>query len=212
MTEADFLNYKKVITNFFPKFKFKENTSTLHSLYFLVNNSFSLCNILLDFEKIKKDDNFFDLIIEYREFYARLLVSVTLNDEFFTSNVVRILVEKLYRILYGYYNPSKSIRRIRTSARKNLLRGTNLTDRNAEMLDRLYHVYSELIHDTHPSTNTKIDIQKRLDGNLFDLKKITQDLQCLENIFVLELFLKLIPDLDSTDTAIKIRIKSIFIH
>lgn len=91
--------YLNLINDNFPKSMIQDNLN-LKEFFQSIHNSFIMADILTEFEFVSSNCNFYNLIIEYKFFYSSLLTTLPLNDLFF-ENLLRLIFEKQYRIIYG---------------------------------------------------------------------------------------------------------------
>ncbi|MBU6001031.1 hypothetical protein KQ236_11895 [Lactococcus lactis] len=209
----DFRGYQTFLTNYFPKFE--QNEDDLFSFYIQVNNAFVLSDILIEHDKINSSVNYYNILIEYREFYARLLTTITLNDEFLVENILRLIIEKLYRMLYGKAKANtleKNIRKKDRNSMKNELEKSNrmgTENISLQSLNDLYDKYSGRIHHTVASMSDYYDLTKRLNMRVDNLlNDFILDLKIIEHVFVSEIFMKLIVDINKESTAIKMKVRN----
>ncbi|WP_026826484.1 MULTISPECIES: hypothetical protein [Exiguobacterium] len=204
----DFESYQNFLNEYFPKFNSIEED--LYDFYSYVNNTFVLCDLLIEHNKVDKSNNYFNLIIEYREFYARLLTTVAINDKFLIENILRIIIEKIYRILFGILKDKKIERTIRKESRekmKKILEGTIEISR-FESLNNLYNDYSQKVHHTDSVPTDYYDLTKRLEYKEHSLREFIKSMEKIEKIFLHEVFLVLSPDSEKEETSYRMKIRN----
>lgn len=204
----DFESYQKFLKEYFPKFTSIEED--LYDFYSYVNNTFILCDLLIEHNKVDKSCNYFNLVIEYREFYARLLTTVAINDKFLIENILRIIIEKIYRILFGMLKNKKIERTIRKESREKMkisLEGRVEINRFAS-LNKLYNDYSQKVHHTDSVPTDYYDLTKRLEHNQHSLRDFIDSMEKIEQIFLHEVFIILSPDSEKEETSYKMKIRN----
>ncbi|RXF31476.1 hypothetical protein EG868_10900 [Enterococcus faecalis] len=204
----DFEHYKEFLKEYFPKFDSTEEK--LYDFYLYVNNSFVLCDLLIEHNKIDEDCNYFNILIEYREFYARLLTTVAINDKFLVDNLLRVIIEKVYRILYGMLKNNKlerSIRRESRSEMKKALEG-NVEENRFNLLNTLYNEYSQNIHHTISIPTDYFNLTRRLEHSQNNIEEFVNSMEKIEQIFLDEIFLILSPDNENEETSYKMKIRN----
>jgi len=164
------------------------NHPDLQEVYDLVNDIYNICSILIDHEYVKVTDNYYSLLIEYRDYYGRFLLTMTLNDEYLVNSLFRLLVEKLYRIIFGFYNSFKSSNSVRRHSRYEMSTRLTMTLQKKKELDDFYSKYSDLIHQSIKSGSENLDLRSvySIDRNLID--NLKSELQDLNSIFLLDYF------------------------
>lgn len=204
----DFKNYKFFLKEYFPKFD--STDPNLLEFYKYVNNAFVLCDILIEYDKVKESDNFFNLLIEYREFYARLLTTVAINNKFLVENIFRVIAEKLYRILYGRLRQGRQERAIRRESRANMKKDLDghMESGNFTMLNDLYNDFSTKVHHTVSVPTDYFNLTQRLESKNDFLKDCIDNMEKVEKIFLEEIFLSLSPDSDNEETSYKMKIRN----
>lgn len=169
------------------------NNKNNKDLFISVNTSFKLSDILTDFEFVIATDNFYNLIIEYKRYFARILIAVSLNDKFLVDNILRLLVEKLYRILTAIHNPQRGEKRIRRDSRNNMSNDLiEVLDVSVKAkIDKLYNDLSNLIHNTTSSPSDLYDIRRLFSTPSNMVRDTIIIIEILKQIFIDEVFLKL---------------------
>lgn len=206
--QDDFKNYQIFLNNYFPKFD--STDEKLFDFYSYVNNTFVLCDLLIEYDKIDNTFNNFNLLVEYREFYARLLTTVAINDKFLIDNILRIIIEKVYRILYGRLKPTKIERNIRKETRINMKKALEgfMEVSRFNSLNTLYNDYSQRVHHTTSAAADYFDLTRRLEHTHHNLEDFIDSLKKIEEIFLNEIFLKLSPDNEATGTSFRMRVRN----
>lgn len=149
--------------------------------------------------------NFLNLLKEYRVYLSRILLLVPLNDKYLIDALVRLLVEKLYRIIYGSHHSQLEESSIRKHERFKMSDRLDSFDvKDKDILDTLYTDYSKLIHHT---TSTQSDLLNftqlaKLDANLIEY--IIEIVELLNSIYTKNVFVVIIKDgnLDLASTLI----------
>lgn len=176
----EYINYKLILEEFFPKSIFLKNfTSSINKKVFLnINDNLKFINLLLDFDLIKEDSNSVFFIKEYKIYLSRILTVLATNDRFLLNSILRLNIEKLYRIIYGINFTMSTDRSIRKKTRKQMsdrIKGD--TNIEIEGLDTLYSNYSIEIHHGDKSTidlRSIYDIMK--DDTYIDYSLLNDDL------------------------------------
>ncbi|MFQ6322532.1 hypothetical protein [Lactococcus garvieae] len=202
--------YKKFLNAFFPKFKI--NDEVLFPFYCHINNAFVLYDVMLEHEKVDRTSNYHSILLESREFYARLLTIVAINDKYLIDNILRLIVEKIYRILFGITKPLKqesTIRKISREKMKSEISKVSGEDEVIDELNKLYNDYSVKIHHTVSVPSDYYNLTKRLvmDSDEF-LQDVVEDMSKLETIFINKIFNFLVIDSEKEDTSFKMRIRN----
>ncbi|MEK4248488.1 hypothetical protein [Paenibacillus sp. FSL W7-1287] len=178
----------------------KEN---LEQLFLLLNDVYITISF---FDKEEyTTSNFLNLLKEYRVYLSRILLLVPLNDKYLIDALARLLVEKLYRIIYGIHHShlaESSVRKHERSKMSERLDSFNVKDK--DILDNLYTDYSKLIHHT---TSTQSDLLNftqlaKLDANL--IQYIIGIVELLNSIYIKNVFTIIVKDgnLDLASTLI----------
>ncbi|WP_413487038.1 hypothetical protein [Carnobacterium maltaromaticum] len=210
MLKPHYNTYLNLVNDNFPKSVIQDN-SELKSFFQSIHNSFIMSDILTEFGFVSSNSNVYNLIIEYKFFYSRLLTTLPLNDLFLIQNLLRLIVEKQYRIIYGFNFYNCGEKRIRKETRIKMdNRLINVIDTNLHMiLNKLYVELSEDIHHTNSSISDFYDIQKRLLTENNIAISIQQTLDDLEKIFSELIFINAINnDSDKLTTGAKTRIEN----
>ena len=208
--DSDFEEYLDFIKKNIPNSLYINATNN-KELFISVNTAFKLSDILTDFEFVSAKDNYYNLLVEYKRYFARILSAVSLNDQFLVNNISRLLTEKLYRILVGAHNPARGERRIRSHSKKSMSDKLNgiLNNDNKIKLDKLYDVLSNSIHNTISDSVDMYDIRKLIStpsSIIIDTINITEE---LTDIFIHEVFLKkCCEEIDNCGTSFWININN----
>lgn len=186
--DRDLESYLSILRINFPQSHI--NKIDLRTFFKLVNNTFILSDVLTDFEIVEKESNIYNMMMEYKQFYARLLTTMALNDPFLINNLLRLIVEKLYRMVYGISYPNRGENRIRRLSREkmdfeiNSWAGTE----NAKTINNLYRDLSKSIHHTISDKYDLVDIQEKLRYETNIVPNTVVTLESIEVIFVEEIF------------------------
>lgn len=195
--EAGFPSYYANLT--------EESLENLKEVYFSVNDIFVMYSYFTKEEY--KSKNFINLINEYKSYTSRLLLVIPVNDKYLVDSLLRLLIEKLYRILYAYNHAHLPESSIRKHERRRM--STRLDGRLSKKmeLDDLYREYSELIHHSNPTTTDLLNFRElsEVDNNL--ISYIGEKVEILKEIFLIDFF---IPKLTSNnlDLASKMILKN----
>lgn len=206
--DADFQVYYEFLKEHFPMYEVENEV--LFEFYLYVHNTFILSDVLIDFEKIESSCNVYNIMVEYREFYARLLTTVAINDRFLVDNIFRVLIEKLYRLMYGIKNPNFTENKIRKKSRSDMsqnLYGT-VSLLNLDDLDSLYKIFSKKIHHTVAMPEDYYNLTKRLEANSCFINDYLYNMEIIQRIFLEEVFMKVAPNSYNGETGYKKKIRN----
>ncbi|WHP40568.1 hypothetical protein QIX46_18775 [Lysinibacillus boronitolerans] len=193
--EENYPNYLKRLKS--------EDKEKLEQLFLLLNDVYVTISF---FDKEEyTTSNFLNLLKEYRVYLSRILLLVPLNDKYLIDALVRLLVEKLYRVIYGSHHSHLEESSIRKHERFKMSERLDSFDvKNKDILDTLYTDYSKLIHHT---TSTQSDLLNftqlaKLDTNLVEY--IIEIVKLLNFIYIKNVFTIIIKDghLDLASTLI----------
>ncbi|MGG4498425.1 hypothetical protein [Brevibacillus reuszeri] len=151
--ESNFPAYKQSLTG--------EYIQSLEELFFSVNDVFVTCNL---FEKeIFQELNFINLIREFKTYFSRILLLIPLNDRYILDALFRLLIEKLYRMIYGLNHIHLNESSIRKHERWKM--GERLEGKLSKKddLDLLYKEYSNLIHHSSPTQTDLLNFRQLAD-------------------------------------------------
>ncbi|MBU5351372.1 hypothetical protein KQI74_03710 [Paenibacillus barcinonensis] len=183
-------NYLEYIREHYPIYHEKMSDETLNQLkdlYFSVNDIFVMCNIFDKSEYIEK--NFYSLICEFKSYASRLLLIIPINDKYLVDSLLRLLIEKLYRMIYAHHNAHLLESSIRNHERRKM--STRLTGKlnKKEELDILYGDYSELIHHSSPTTTDLLNFRKLGEVDVGLVRYINDQVEMIKEIFMLDFFI-----------------------
>lgn len=208
--QGEYEKYKIFLNDFFPKFEIDDEL--LFSFYNRVNNAFVLCDVMIEHEKVDKSRNYYNILLEYREFYARLLTTIAINDNYLIDNILRLIVEKTYRVLYGLLKPNKQESTIRKTTREKMKSEISKIHGEDEIFDKLnilYNDYSGKIHHTMSVPSDYYNLTKRLKMSSVDFfPNIIENMEKIEEVFISKIFLALVPETEKEDTSFKMRIRN----
>ncbi|WP_440603285.1 hypothetical protein [Bacillus sp. GB_SG_008] len=159
----------------------------LKELYLTINDIFVLCNAF-DREEMQ-GKNYYNLIKEFKSYGSRLLLIITLNDKYLVDVILRLLVEKLYRILYGLNRPQlaeSSIRKHEKRKMKERLEGLVVKQ---EELNDLYANYSELLHHTLPTETDLFNFRELMRADTEIINYTNEKVILIKDIFIEDCFL-----------------------
>lgn len=185
-----FKAYLDFIEENYPKYLQKlnsEDKEKLEKLFLLLNDVY-VTIAFFDKEEYTTS-NFLNLLKEYRVYLSRILLLVPLNDKYLIDALVRLLVEKLYRVIYGIHHPHLQESSIRKHERFKMSERLDSFDvKNKDILDTLYTDYSKLIHHT---TSTQSDLLNftqlaKRDTNLIEY--IIGIVELLNSIYIKDIF------------------------
>lgn len=205
-------NYLDYIEINFPNFHGNlspESLVELRELYYSTNDIFVMCNYFNTNEYQNK--NYFNLINEFKSYTSRLLLIVSINDKYLVDSLLRLLIEKLYRILYGNYHNHLLEHSVRNHPRKKM--SSRLTEKlnKKDELDSLYSEYSELIHHSNSTTTDLLNFRQLSSTDSHLIAYIRDKVEMLKGIFIIDFF---IPKLKITnlDLATKMTLKGQLKH
>ncbi|MNO38128.1 hypothetical protein D3C76_282230 [compost metagenome] len=201
-------NYIDYLKTSFPKYftsLSEDELSALSELYFSVNDFFVLCSCLNKSEYERS--NFLNLVNEFMSYISRLLLVVPINDKYLVDSILRMLIEKLYRILYAHYHShllEASIRKHERRKMSSRLIG-KLNKKNE--LDNLYNEYSELIHHSNPTTTDLLNFRELSEINVGLIAYISEKVNILKEIFIEDFFISKVGEAELV-LASKLRLKN----
>lgn len=176
--------------NYFKRLHPKD-IENLEQLFLLLNDVYVTISFFDKQEYMRS--NFLNLLKEYRVYLSRILLLVPLNDKYLIDSLVRLLVEKLYRIIYGSHHAHLEESSIRKHERYKMSERLDSFDvKDKDILDNMYLDYSKLIHHT---TSTQSDLLNftqlaKLDTNIIEYSiKIVELLNSIyiKNVFTITL-------------------------
>ncbi|ETT37532.1 hypothetical protein C161_13513 [Paenibacillus sp. FSL R5-192] len=183
-------NYIDYLSEQYPIYYDKMSGETLNKLkdlYFSVNDISVMCNIFNKSEYQEK--NFYNLLCEFKSYASRLLLIIPINDKYLVDSLFRLLIEKLYRMIYAHHHGHLLESSIRNHERRKM--STRLMGKlnKKEELDILYGEYSELIHHSSPTSTDLLNFRKLSEVELGLEKYINDQLEVLKEIFMLDFFI-----------------------
>ncbi|MHB0801408.1 hypothetical protein PVK73_17505 [Bacillus thuringiensis] len=182
-------NYLEYIEVNFPNYYnnlSEESLVELKELYYSVNDVFVMCSYFNRDEY--QNENYLNLINEFKSYTSRLLLVAPVNDKYLVDSLLRLLIEKLYRILYAHYHThllESSIRK--HEKRKMSTRLMNKLSKKVE-LDDLYSEYSELIHHSNPTTTDLLNFRQLSNTDIKLITYISEKVEILKEIFIIDFF------------------------
>lgn len=190
--DLDFDDYLAFLNKNMPNSLFLTDQNN-KDLFLSINTAFKLSDILTDFEFVTKDKNYYNLLIEYKMYFARILSAVSLNDKFLIDNILRLLIEKLYRIITGLAYPARGERRVRSDSRERMSNDlvAMLNPLRKSELDILYSDLSNSIHHTNTRPEDLYSIRELFTNHSNLGLSTTNVTNQLTEIFVDEVFLKI---------------------
>ncbi|EDW21706.1 hypothetical protein FO510_00420 [Bacillus pumilus] len=181
-----------------------EDKENLETLFLSVNDVFVTISFFFD-KQGYLTSNFINLLKEYRVYLSRTLLLIPLNDKYLIDALVRLLIEKLYRIIYGSHHPHLVESSIRKHDRQKMSERLEKFDvKEKEILDTLYTDYSKLIHHTYSTQSDLLNFTQltKLDTDL--IKYVIKIVENLNLIYIKNIFEIIIKDnnLDLASTII----------
>lgn len=183
LQDIKFDNFLKFVEDTQPKSICLNNTE-LRDVFDLINDTFSICSIIIDHDYVNDSDNYYSLLVEFRDYYGRFLLALTLNDEFLISSLFRLIVEKLYRIIFGFYNPHKSKNSIKRHTRSEMSSRLTVPLNKKAELDDFYKRYSDLIHHSTTNNSDRLDLRGVYFNERDLINTLKQELTELNCIFI----------------------------
>ncbi|MFC5558912.1 hypothetical protein ACFPN4_07270 [Ureibacillus thermophilus] len=159
-------NYLEYINENFPKFFNKINKNDielLKKLFFTINDIYITCTLFdsCDF----KNKNYINLIKEFKTYMSRVLLVIPLNDKYLIDSIFRLLIEKLYRIIYALYHPHLLESSIRKHERRKMSNRLNGKITMKSEMDILYKNFSDLIHHSTSTTTDLLNFKQLANAN-----------------------------------------------
>lgn len=112
-------NYLSYLSEYHPKYhQIVMGNENLKSLFLLVNDLYVIGEVYQ--QDHFRTKNYFNLLNEFKIYTSRLMIILPLNDKYMLDAVLRLLVEKLYRMVYSLYCPLKTERNIRRQSREEM--------------------------------------------------------------------------------------------
>lgn len=170
--------------------------SQLQDLYLIINDVFIMSEVISNLDDVRETANYYNLLKEFQSYIARLLLVVTLNDKYLVDTIIRLLVEKLYRVLYGLHRPYMQESSIRSHSRKKMSERLEGLLLKQEELNELYGEYSELIHHTSSTENDLLSLRSIYIKENEISKNTFKELERLFEVFIEDLFLKVVNNVD----------------
>lgn len=182
----NYIDYLKEQTpSFFQRVREQEE---LKELYLTINDIFFLCNA---FDRAEmQDKNYFNLIEEFKSYGSRLLLIITLNDRYLVDVIIRLLVEKLYRILYGLNRPDLAESSIRKHEKRKMKERLFGLVSNQDDLNDLYSDYSDLLHHTSPTETDLLNFRELMQADTEIINYTNGKMKVIRNIFIEDCFFK----------------------
>lgn len=166
-----------------------EELENMERLYYLINDVYISSSFFNRDEYLTR--NFYNLMKEYRTYYSRILLLIPLNDKYLIDALIRLLIEKLYRIIYGSYHLHLEEGSIRRHERRKMSERLETFDvKDKELLDTLYNDYSKLIHHTDSTETDLLNFKQltKIDVALIDyVIEVVEKLNLIyiKNVFVI---------------------------
>jgi len=183
-------NYLEYIEASFPNYYVnlsEDKLDELKELYYSVNDIFVMCSYFNRNEYQSK--NYLNLINEFKSYSSRLLLVAPINDKFLVDSILRLLTEKLYRILYADNHTHLLESSIRNHERRKMgMRLMGKLEKKAE-LDNLYSEYSELIHHSNPTTTDLLNFRQLSKVDIELIAYISERVEILKEIFIIDFFI-----------------------
>ncbi|MCR8645669.1 hypothetical protein NV379_23800 [Paenibacillus sp. N1-5-1-14] len=205
-------NYFDYMEMSFPQYHANLSEEDLHvlkELYFSINDFFVICSC---FNKSEYESaNFFNLINEFKSYISRLLLVVPINDKYLVDSLFRLLIEKLYRILYAHYHVNLLEASIRKHERRKMSSRLIGKLNKKDDLDNLYNEYSELIHHSNPTTSDLLNFRQLSEINVDLITYISEKVEILKEIFIEDFFISKVGEAD-LDLASKMRLRNQLIN
>ncbi|MBE6064821.1 hypothetical protein [Clostridium cochlearium] len=189
--DVDFEEYLSFIKLNIPNSLFISDTKN-KELFLSVNTAFKMSDILTDFKFVSNNETYYNLLIEYKKYFARILPAISLNDKFLVYSILRLLTEKLYRIIIGINYPNRGERRIRSDTRAKMSNDLSkvITSDRKSIIDKLYKELSNILHHTDKNSVCLYDIRRLFRTDLNIINETCIITEKLTDIFVEEVFLK----------------------
>lgn len=130
-----------------------------------------------------------------------------LNDIYMIDALLRLLVEKLYRIIYSLYCPLKTERNIRKQSREEMAKKIDGNVGRKNDLDLLYANYSILIHHTDTLNTDNYNFRELAQYDESINVKLILILQNIIEIYIEEFVLKVLQS-DELELAMKLNLSS----
>lgn len=129
----------------------------------LLSNTFNLIDDLYVVITLYADEkrNYFNLNSELVFYSGRLMILLPINDRYMIDALFRLLIEKLYRLLYCLKSPNMLEKNIRIKSKESMSKRVSIKDQ--KMLDELYGEFSTFIHHTD-----------KLDSDSFNFRKLLE--------------------------------------
>lgn len=197
--------YIDKLKKFFPNIKLPQDDD-LMNIYVNISYIYDLCAILLSFDYIT-DEWFKTMINEYAEFNAKILITIVLKDRNLVNCYLRMLTEKLYRLIYIQFKHPKTKSKIRRKTQKNIYNELKETSAK-KSLDKIYPLfdkYSKEIHNYEHHEEDLYSVVFGLEEKDFELSDYLTDIKILNEVFEKEIFKKHVNTEEST-VAIKKRL------
>lgn len=181
-------NYTAFLENHFPLYfqsLTEEQLTKLKELYFNVNDITLFCNWYSEYQV--QPLNFSNLLKEYQSYISRLLLIIPINDKYLIDSLLRLLVEKKYRILYGFHHSNLLEQSIRKHPRSKMSVRLENKIANKVKLDGMYSEFSELIHHTVSSNTDLLNFRQLSNFDSKLIEYVSQQVEVLKTIFIEDL-------------------------
>lgn len=145
------------------------------------------CNSLHTYQGLNV--NYQKLLKEFQSYISRLLLVVPINDKFLVDSLFRLLIEKCYRILYGFHNNQLQEHSLRKHPRNKMSSRIDGKVINKNQLDTMYGEYSELIHHSTPTSTDLLNFRQlgSIDSQLIEYIYIR--VKILKTIFIEDFYI-----------------------
>lgn len=207
MTNSWIVNiYLDYLDNNFPKYKqglTKDDLKKIDELYFSINDVYVTSSI---FEQAEYTDrNYKNLLLEFKTYLSRVLLLLPLNDKYSIDALLRLLIEKLYRIIYGLNHLHLSEETIRRHKRSKMSERLGMiTER--EKLNELYRVYSELIHHSVSTPTDSLNLKQLERANIDLLGYVIDFIADIRKIYINDFFIPTIKN-ESLDLSTQLYLR-----
>lgn len=186
-------NYLEYLKTNFPRYEInlsEESFGKIEKLYFNVNDVFITCNF---FENdYYSTFNYTNLIKEFKTYLSRVLILIPINDKYLLDALFRLLVEKLYRILYGLHYLHLAESSIRKHERRKMSERLEGKIIEKLLLDSLYSQYSQLIHHTYSNVTDLFNFKQLEKAEVNLINYINDFVTKLKGIYIVDFFIPVI--------------------
>ncbi|WCT53833.1 hypothetical protein PQ456_11470 [Paenibacillus kyungheensis] len=201
----NYIDYIEVnFPNFFSKLSANE-VEALKELYFLMNDFFVMgsCFDGVEYESV----NFYNLLNEFKVYMSRILLIIPINDKYLIDSLLRLLIEKLYRILYAHFHPHLLEHSIRKHERRKMSVRLEGSLSKKKDLDDLYSAYSELVHHSNSNPTDLLNFRQLSDTNIDLIQYAAEKSGVLKEIFIVDFFMLKVSE-SQLNIASKMRLKN----